>query len=34
VDYANSPKDTLRGTHCPILNDNLGEDFEPFLKAD
>ena len=33
VNYANSPKDKLRGTHRPILNDNLGEDFEPFLKA-
>ncbi|MDU7588699.1 MAG: site-specific DNA-methyltransferase, partial [Acidovorax sp.] len=33
VDYANSPKDKLRGTHRPILNDNLGEDFEPFLEA-
>ena len=30
VDYANSPKDTLRSTHRPILNGNLGEDFEPF----
>jgi DNA modification methylase len=33
VNYANSAKDKLRGTHRPILNDNLGEDFEPFLKA-
>ena len=24
VDYANSPKDKLRGKHRPILNDNLG----------
>ena len=33
VNYANSAKDKLRGTNRPILNDNLGEDFEPFLKA-
>jgi DNA modification methylase len=33
VNYANSAKDKLRGKHRPILNDNLGEDFEPFLKA-
>jgi len=33
VNYANSAKDQLRGTNRPILNDNLGEDFEPFLKA-
>ena len=33
VNYANSAKDKLRGIHRPILNDNLGEDFEPFLKA-
>ena len=33
VNYANSAKDKMRGTHRPILNDNLGEDFEPFLKA-
>jgi DNA modification methylase len=31
VDYANSPKDKLRGKHRPILNDNLGTGFEPFL---
>jgi DNA modification methylase len=31
VDYANSPKDKLRGTHRPILNDNLGAGFEAFL---
>jgi DNA modification methylase len=31
VDYANTPKDKLRGTHRPILNDNLGESFEAFL---
>ena len=33
VNYANSAKDKLRGKHRPILNDNLGEGFEPFLKA-
>ena len=31
VNYANSPKDKMRGTHRPILNDNLGEGFEQFL---
>ena len=31
VDYANSPKDKLRGKHRPILNDALGEDFGPLL---
>jgi DNA modification methylase len=31
VDYANSPKDKLRGKHRPILNDNLGSGFEGFL---
>jgi DNA modification methylase len=31
VDYANSPKDKLRGKHRPILNDNLGSSFEAFL---
>ena len=31
VDYANSPKDKLRGKHRPILNDNLGVGFEAFL---
>jgi hypothetical protein len=31
VDYANSPKDKLRGKHRPILNDNLGGGFETFL---
>jgi DNA modification methylase len=31
VDYANSPKDRLRGKHRPILNDNLGSGFEAFL---
>ena len=32
VDYANSPKDKLRGKHRPILNDNLGCGFEAFLQ--
>jgi len=31
VDYANSPKDKLRGRHRPILNDDLGSGFEAFL---
>ena len=30
VDYANSPKDKLRGKHRPILNDDLGGGFEEF----
>jgi DNA modification methylase len=33
VDYANNPKDKLRGKHRPILNDNLGSDFGEFLQA-
>jgi DNA modification methylase len=33
VNYANSAKDKLRGTHRPILNDNLGEAFGAFLLA-
>jgi DNA modification methylase len=33
VDYANSPKDKLRGKHRPILNDDLGSGFEAFLHA-
>ncbi len=33
VDYANTPKDKLRGTHRPILNDNLGDGFQDFLLA-
>ena len=33
VNYANSAKDKLRGKNRPILNDNLGENFEEFLKA-
>jgi hypothetical protein len=32
VDYANSPKDKLRGKHRPILNDDLGGGFEAFLR--
>jgi ParB/Sulfiredoxin domain len=32
VDYANTPKDKLRGKHRPILNDNLGSGFEAFLQ--
>jgi DNA modification methylase len=31
VDYANSPKDKLRGKHRPIMNDDLGSGFERFL---
>jgi DNA modification methylase len=31
VDYANTPKDKLRGKHRPILNDGLGSGFEAFL---
>jgi DNA modification methylase len=31
VDYANSPKDKLRGKHRPILNDSLASGFEAFL---
>jgi DNA modification methylase len=31
VDYANTPKDKLRGKNRPILNDNLGGGFEAFL---
>jgi DNA modification methylase len=31
VDYANSPKDKLRGKHRPIMNDDLGSGFEAFL---
>ena len=33
VDYANTPKDKLRGTNRPILNDNLGDGFQDFLLA-
>lgn len=32
VNYGNSAKDEMRGTHRPILNDNLGEGFEAFLQ--
>jgi DNA modification methylase len=31
VNYANTPKDKLRGKHRPIMNDNLGGGFEAFL---
>ena len=33
VNYANTPKDKLRGKHRPILNDNLGESFGRFLRT-
>jgi len=33
VNYANSAKDKLRGKNRPILNDNLGDGFGPFLQA-
>ncbi len=33
VDYANTAKDKMRGTHRPILNDNLGAGFHDFLLA-
>ncbi len=33
VNYANSPKDKLRGKNRPILNDNLGDDFGTFLQT-
>lgn len=33
VNYANNAKDKLRGKHRPILNDNLGNEFGPFLEA-
>ena len=33
VNYANTAKDKLRGTHRPILNDNMGEGFSAFLLA-
>ena len=32
VNYGATMKDTLRGTHRPIANDNLGSDFEQFLR--
>ncbi|CAM5220340.1 hypothetical protein CDEF62S_00627 [Castellaniella defragrans] len=31
VNYGNCAKDKMRGTNRPILNDNLGDDFEGFL---
>jgi len=31
VNYANTAKDKMRGTHRPILNDNMGADFSAFL---
>ena len=31
VNYANTAKDKLRGTHRPILNDNMGDGFAGFL---
>jgi DNA modification methylase len=31
VNYANTPKDKLRGKHRPIMNDDLGGGFEAFL---
>ncbi len=33
VDYANTSKDKQRGKHRPILNDNLGNNFEELLRA-
>ena len=33
VNYANSAKDKLRGKNRPILNDNLGTEFGPFLQT-
>jgi DNA modification methylase len=33
VNYANTAKDKLRGTNRPIMNDNLGKEFGPFLEA-
>lgn len=33
VDYANTAKDKQRGTHRPIMNDNLGDGFYDFLLA-
>ncbi len=32
VDYGRSAKDRMRGTHRPILNDNLGDGFGDFLQ--
>lgn len=33
VNYANTPKDKLRGKNRPILNDNMGDGFGAFLLA-
>jgi DNA modification methylase len=33
VNYANTAKDKMRGTHRPILNDNMGAGFGAFLLA-
>ena len=33
VNYANTPKDKMRGKKRPILNDNLGQGFHQFLEA-
>ncbi len=33
VNYGDSAKDKMRGTYRPILNDNLGVEFAPFLAA-
>ena len=33
VNYGSAPKDKMRSTSRPILNDNLGEEFGPFLTA-
>jgi len=33
VNYANTAKDKLRGKNRPILNDNLGDDFDAFLTS-
>ncbi len=32
VNYANTAKDKMRGKNRPIMNDNLGDSFEQFLK--
>ena len=33
VNYANTAKDKMRGKNRPILNDNLGENFQGFLES-
>ncbi|WP_297476481.1 site-specific DNA-methyltransferase [Ferrovum sp.] len=33
VNYANTAKDKMRGKNRPILNDNLGENFQAFLES-